>query len=74
MKVFIVIAGEDNQGGSVEGVFASADAARQFVKNRFVGRDFVAAFFDEGHERIGDVDRWENSGCDWIEIQPHEVQ
>lgn len=72
MKVWILMKGEDEQGGFVHGVYLDKDYAR---------RDFekLAREIDE-QIRVDDAYVADDGsinvhgGCDWLTLEPHDVQ
>lgn len=65
MTVFVVLKGEKSEGGSIEGVYSSVDAAREAALA-------TATCFGGGWVQE-EVDYWTN-GCDFISVQDHPVQ
>lgn len=67
MKVYIVVIGERNEGGSVERVFHSKEKARQAAV------EYHACFSGGWKEDTLNGDYWEN-GCDFVSVTEYEVE
>ena len=61
---YIVLSGEQSNGGDVKGVFASHSAATKFALA-------MPAVFAGGWEAT-DADMWTN-GCDWLAVESWEI-
>lgn len=68
--VWVLMSGEDHEGGSVLGVFASRDAA----KGAFAEAGRWMPFAVDGAEENEDGTLRVHGGCDWLELRPFPVQ
>lgn len=72
MKIWILMKGEDHEGGFVHGVYLDKDYARadfeklakQISRTFRIDEAFVA---DDGSINV-------HAGCDWLTLEPHDVQ
>ena len=67
--VWILMKGEDYEGGDVLGVYASRDLARGAFAQAAAGIPF--AIDDARHEPDGSVHLY--GGCDWLSLAPYSV-
>jgi hypothetical protein len=68
--VWVLSTGEDHEGGTVLGVYASKDAAKgPFVEAaRRIPFDLDKAWQDEGSGAVH-----AHGGCDWVSLEPHPL-
>ena len=68
--VWVLAAGEDHEGGTVLGVYASKEAAKgRFVEAaRRIPFDLDNAWQDEESGAVH-----AHGGCDWVSLEPHPL-
>jgi hypothetical protein len=67
--VWVLSTGEDHEGGSVLGVFASKDAA----KGSFAEAARSIPFDLDGAWQDQDGAVHAHGGCDWVSLEPHAL-
>lgn len=70
MKVWLLMTGEDHEGGDVLGVFATRDLAKAAFQEAAERMPF--ALDDARQEKDGSLHL--HGGCDWISLTPHDVK
>ena len=73
MKVWILTAGEDHEGGQVDSVYAERDlAAGRFME---MAKELAERFGRGLDEPMASIDGslYIHSGCDWVSLDPHEL-
>lgn len=73
MKVWVLTAGEDHEGGHVDSVYAERDlAAGRFME---MAKE-LSERFGRGLDlpvSAGDGSLYIHSGCDWVSLDPHDL-
>lgn len=70
MQVWILMKGEDHEGGDVYGVFATKeDAKGPFVE----AAQSIPFVIDEAWQDDEDGSVHVHGGCDWVSLEPHAV-
>jgi hypothetical protein len=73
MKVWILTAGEDHEGGQVDSVYADRDlAAGRFME---MAKE-LSERFGRGLDQpmvSDDGSLYIHSGCDWVSLDPHDL-
>jgi hypothetical protein len=70
MIVWVLTSGETNEGGTIHGIYADPEPARNDFATRAASLTFgidVAEQTDNGALHL-------TAGCDWLSLEPHEVR
>jgi hypothetical protein len=67
MIVFVVMKGENGEGGSIQGVYDNLQAATDKV-DQLIVQDTSCKW------RMISYRAWASDGCDWITVEIHEVR
>ncbi len=65
MKVYVVLAGEQHEGGRVKGVYSTLEKARAAALSRPAG--FDGKWHDQG-------DNYFINGCDFVDVAEWDVE